>query len=423
MRCHDRPDHRRGYPGQRGFSLIELMVAMLVGTLLTLAVTTLLANAEARRRTLVSVDDMEQIGSYAMYQLDKFVRSAGSGFASSYALSYGCMLGAVKSGNVLMPVPATALPYPFSGSPANLNGSFRLAPVLIVHNGSANNSDALIVMSGSAGIGETPTTFGLAPSSTTLNLSTTLGFTNSDNTTAGDLLLVVDQNGAGGASPCLIEQVDNSPSFTPSATTTQVPLAGDYYTASGAGTTLNAFSALGEVMDLGNPAGGNPPLFQIIGVGAANSTATDTTTTNFALYSYDLLNINNPGAVSALADQVFEMHALYYVDSDGDGVPDTWVPADGSTSINGITYTAASLMTGTSAAATALHNIKALRIGLIIRSPLKQKEVVQAATSFSLFQDVSGGALTYTLTLTSDDQKKFRYRTLETTIPIRNSFF
>jgi type IV pilus assembly protein PilW len=407
-----------------GFSLVELMVAMLVGTLLTLSVTTLLAEAEGRRRTLQSVDDMVQIGNYALYQVDRFIRSAGSGFASSYALSYGCKLDAVKSGTTLLPVPASALPAPFSGFPANINGAFRLTPALIVNNGSGftnGSSDALILMSGASGYGEVPTTFTQAPTSTTLTLTGTLGFNNIYNTSVGDLLLLADQNSGAGIAPCLIEQVDLA-GFSPSSTTSQVPLAGSYYTASGADVVLNSFSASGEAMNLGNPAGGNPPLFQILAVKEGS------TSTNYALYSYDLLNISNPGVASVVADEVFEMHALYDVDTDGDSLPDAWVsadPASSSSIVKSVAYDAASLMTGTTAAAVALHNIKAIRIGLIIRSPLKEKDTIQAATTLSLFRDltdINGAALTYTRTL-AGAEINYRYRTLESTVPIRNSFF
>ena len=70
------------YSKQSGFSLIELLVAMIIGLIVSLAVYTVLTTFEARKRTTTSVNDTSQANTYALYQLDKKLRSAGSGFSA-----------------------------------------------------------------------------------------------------------------------------------------------------------------------------------------------------------------------------------------------------------------------------------------------------------------------------------------------------
>ncbi|MCX7277609.1 MAG: hypothetical protein NTZ15_09855, partial [Burkholderiales bacterium] len=65
-----------------------------------------------------------------------------------------------------------------------------------------------------------------------------------------------------------------------------------------------------------------------------------------------------------------------------------------------------------------LQKILAIRVGLILRTSLPEKDTATTASSLSLFSDLGSG-VTYTRTLT-DAEKLYRYRTVETTIPVRN---
>jgi type IV pilus assembly protein PilW len=129
------------------------------------------------------------------------------------------------------------------------------------------------------------------------------------------------------------------------------------------------------------------------------------------LYSYDLLQtVDTP--LQARAEGVFELHALYGVDTDGDGKVNDWVsPSSGA-------YALASLSDGTSAAASLLKNIKAVRVGLILRTSLPEKDEVSPA-KLELFSDL-GSTLAFTRALDSTEQH-YRYRTIEATIPLRNN--
>ena len=101
---------------QRGFSLVELMVALAVGMVLTLAIFGVLATAEGRKRVTTNLNDLEQAGNLAMYQLDQWVRTAGSGFSASAVIedsAYGCLLRASAKDKQTLPR-TEAFPAPFA---------------------------------------------------------------------------------------------------------------------------------------------------------------------------------------------------------------------------------------------------------------------------------------------------------------------
>jgi type IV pilus assembly protein PilW len=201
----------------------------------------------------------------------------------------------------------------------------------------------------------------------------------------------------------MIEQVDSG--YTAGSNATALPLAGTYYASSikdkgGAIRNLIDFSNNALAMGIGNSAG-NPPSFQMFGVGDNN-----------VLFQYDLLQGGAYDTPIPIADGVFEMHALYGVDTNNDGLVDTWI--DPSTA----GYDYATLESGTVAANNTLLTIKAIRLGLIMRTSLPEKAPVTTGP-LVLFSDL-GTTLTFTRTLAAAEQN-YRYRIIESTIPLRNS--
>lgn len=421
----------------RGVTLIELMVALLIGMILTLAMFVVMSGAEGRKRTITSTSDANQAGNYVAYLLDQWVRNAGNGFTKSAAYSFGCPLKAYYGNTQILPS-GSALPSPFASVNAGTVGKFRLAPLLILPNQttpsvSGRSSDVLVVMGGAAGTGGVPVMFSGFPSAAQLTLGNTTAFS------ANDVLLIAqaepsttpnyDSTGTTitsvNTADCTIEQADSG--FVTGAT--PMTLSGNYHN------TNNGLSALSDnsaAMVLGNVTSGRPPQFQVIGVGDNNT-----------LFSYDLLNTagDTTRAAVARADGVFELHALYGIDKNCDGTISVteWVsPTD-------TTYSVAALMAGsmqetvsrpvdatarlTSCATLTtandyLQKILAVRIGLILRTSLSEREVV-TTNVITLFSDL-GSALTYTRPLKTDTEdpirleRHYRYRALELTIPLRN---
>lgn len=367
----------------RGFTLVELLVAVALAMLMTLAITSVLVRYEAGRRNLTSVNDTVQGGAYSAMWLDRQVRSAGSGFALSWRNNFGCRLVAARSGSAVLPRSA-AFPAPF----ASVSQTVRLAPVVVHAGAGAGGSDVLAVATGSSGLGEAP--LRILPSSATsakVNLDSTVGLR------AGDLVLVF-QDGA----QCMVQQVATG--FAGGAGQ-QLDFGGTYAADEVSGVRLDgmAVSDGAWIAPIGNVTG-NRPQFQLIGVGD-----------NATLVAHDLLQLDGSDAPVALADGVADLRALYGVDSTGDGRIDSWQsPATAP-------WNAASLQDGSATARTNLSAIVAVRIGMLVRTSVPDRETV-SPVSMSLFGDL-GADLTYTRTFTADE-RRLRWRSLDFTVPLRN---
>jgi type IV pilus assembly protein PilW len=380
-------------------TLVELMVAMVIGLGVTLAVTSLLIAGDNHKRTTTSTNDAEQTGAYVFHALDGMLRSAGSGFAqSAYSAGPG-VLGCKLSVSSILPR-AAAFPSPFGSAAftAVVSNNLRVAPLLIAQNQSQSvaPSDILVVMGGSGAAGGVSRQVAANGSGTTLILDNTVGFL------ASDLLLVSQQN----TTDCLIEEVAASstpPTLTLNGTT--------YYTATGQTTSLAtlATSTSTYVTPLGNALANNLQ-FTLFGVGS-----------NRTLYSYDLLqNLNqvqNPGGADvsqAIADGVDQIHAIYGIDTNTDGKQDTWAaPVAPSYDINTVMTTPATMQT-----------IVSVRVALVLRGEYYDKNPVSppTLTLFGGLTDSSANplpALVQTVNLSLNDQH-YRYRVFEFTVPLRN---
>ncbi len=393
-----------------GFSLIELLVAMVIGLVVTLAITSVLIRGEGSRRSTTSVNDLNQSGAYAAYLLDRVIRSSGSGFAQSWSTAFGCLLD-VSQG------PAHVLPatIPASSAFARVTQPIRLAPV-IIGKGLADTAtgnvrgDVLVVMGGTGGSAELEQA--VTPGSVSASgiaLQNGLGYG------TDDLVLLADASVAGG---CMLQQVGTR---TRDTSGTAVPLGGTgttyyggtdtYYATAGTNVSLSNFGISTIALQLGNAAT-NPPHFKLYGVGPNNT-----------LVGYDLLRPQAPD--EPLADGVVEMRALYGLDNAGppDGVVDNWVDP-----IAGSGYEASVLTDGSAASLAKLRQISAIKLGFILRTSLPERPPryvgdpdgyqLPSGTVFTLFGDL-GGSLPQTRTLVAGELN-YRFRTVEVTIPLRN---
>lgn len=399
---------------QQGFSLVELLVAILVSLLASLAIFGVLSTYEGKKRATTFVNDAVISGNFGMFYMDGLIRAAGSGFAQAWQTDYGCPLKAYNSASSVNTgiFPTHALSPDFTKVQTDSGGNFVLAPVLIDYQGSAetdgagHTSDAIVVMSGNAGNAEFPTTFtAVPPTGAAIPLVNTVPFL------PGDLLLLADASG-GTQAPCMMTQVSSTylQSSAGGATVTPLPLAGGTFYQNPIGTTaITGYSKVAQAIDLGNPTSDTPPVFSVLGVNA-----------NHVLVDYQMLN--NTGVSNQVADGVFEMHALYGVDTTGTGQISAWVspsaaPWDFATLSQQLP---GNKVTGTGA--YAIERIKAIRVGLILRTDIpentKTPNVPVTAGPIQLFTDLTG--LTYTRPLTLAETG-YRYRTVEETIPIRNN--
>jgi type IV pilus assembly protein PilW len=376
---------------QRGMTLVELMVAMAIGMVVTLVVSRLLVAGETHRRTTTSTNDAEQTGSYAFSALDRALRSAGSAIAESSYLTDRGVLGCKLNAAGFLPR-AAAFPAPFataflSGSTNNL----RVAPILIGQNQSDGGSDVLVVMAGSGAAGGVSRQINGSGSSTSLVLQNTVGFS------VGDITLVSQS----GVTDCLVEQVA-------SIATPTLNVGGTYYTSAGTAVNLATLSTSTStyVTPLGNTQVGNVQ-FQLFGVGADNT-----------LYSYDLLKnqqlVQGTGADTsqAIADGVIQLNALYGIQNPATpGVLGTWAsPGDAGYDINSVMTTPATI-----------QRIIAVHVAMVVRGEYYDKKTVSPATLtiFSGYTNSGGASLAKVVNLDATAQH-YRYRVFEFTIPLRN---
>ncbi|MDR7271319.1 type IV pilus assembly protein PilW [Pelomonas saccharophila] len=365
----------------RGFSLPELMVAMVIGLVLTLAVSVLVLRQESFRRGVSSGNDLTSNAAYAAYFLDRELRSAGAGFSQTVAENYGCLVHASRDKAQLLPA-ARGFPAPFSAVP----GSYRLVPLVVFAGAGANGSDVIAVATGNAGLGES--SLPVAPKSVTaerLTLSNTLGMR------AGDLALL-SQVGLG----CMVQQVNAG--FVGG----RVPVlefGGSYAAETIGGLGIRSFSTGNSFVTLLGNLVGNQPRLELLGIGAGGT-----------LFAYDLLQLNADGS-QPLVEGVVDLRVRYGVDTGKGGQVDAWV----APSTAG--FTAAELTNASVASQGRLQSILAVRIGLVLRSDLVDKTEVTPA-SLTLFSDLDE-ALRYRFAVPAGTTNQ-RYRVVEFTVPLRN---
>jgi len=397
----ERTLQRHGVASIRGFSLVELLVSVAIGLVLTLILTTLIARQEGSRRTLTSGSDMTTNSAYLSYILDRELRSAGSGFIDHWGAGtpmdplhaiVGCPLTAARSGAQILPR-AAAFPAPFAALPL----APILAPVLIHAGAGAGGSDVLAVAAGASGLSESMLT--LLPGSAAadqVRLNSTMGLR------GGDLMLLAEVDLPAGVNRCMLQQV--AAGFV-GGTSQQVNFGGQYASNNVGSLALVTFGTTGVSTSVAAAIGnttGNTPRFQFFGLG-----------TNNTLFSYDLLNLNGLDAPQPIAEGVAELRALYGIANPA-GVFTGWVAPTGA-------FGVATLTNGTPASQAALRSIVAVRIGLVMRSDLVERDAVNK-NQLNLFASLSPGNFTYTYNVPAGQERQ-RFRAIEFTVPLRNMLF
>jgi hypothetical protein len=166
-------------------------------------------------------------------------------------------------------------------------------------------------------------------------------------------------------------------------------------------TGLSAYSSSGRIVDIGNATeSGSRPGFLLFGIDNRSQ-----------LVSYDLLNLDDvsPPASQPIADNIVNLQGAYGIDNNGDNVVDVWAAP-----VNN--FSADSLSDGSPKAASALASIKAIRLAIIARSALFEREMV-SGQDWSLFSDNATIEVKGKLT---NDERHFRYHVFDVVIPLRN---
>ena len=356
-----------------GFSLVEVMVALVITMIGTIAMMTAFARFEGQKRTTTAGNDAQQAGTYALFEMERQIRTAGSaliqGRSAVYA-AWGCAITARNAGAAVLPLPGT-LPAPFDVVPATV----RALPV-IVHAGSGATSDVLAVVSGNPSVRTFGAKIELAAANAVRMKNSTFGYYANDYLLAGD-----------GSGNCALGVIGAPPD----------PVARDLLLRDDA-SPPTGFQGKRYLFDLGTR-----PIFALYGVNAQRNT----------LQTYDLLQ-RDGAAAAEISDGIVAMKALYGVDNGaggtaGDGIVVAWVAPTGAW--------AASLLTdGSEAAAVSTYRIKAVRLAVVSRVQLGERESDHVgATTLSLFADVPAAAVTLPI------ESRYRYKIYDTTIPLHNA--
>ena len=375
----------------RGFTLIELMVGMLISLIGTLAMLSAFALFEGQKRTTTAGNDAQENGSFVTYELERQIRSAGSGLiqGKNYQIP-GCPIVAMTGGAAMLP--KAAFPAPFSSFP----GAMQAIPVLIQYN-SGNASSATPLPDTIAIIGGNPSLRVFASAVQATTSSTSLVLNNGVGINPSDYFL-----GSPSGGNCVLGQLVKQTVTTPptfSVLATSVP--------------ANGFVGAQYGFDMGPE-----PTVALYGV--------NTTVTPSTLDRYDVL----AGTDAPIADGIIMVKALYGVDDGattalpgsgtaGDDVIDEWVQP------NGTTWGIAALMAGTPGAITSIAQIKAVRIAVVAQSNLAERKASTNANtpgytgsgSLTLFPDL---ATTLQVKVTTSTNN--RYKVYDVTIPVRNAF-
>lgn len=126
-----------------GFTLVELMVGMVLSLLGVVVIYTVLTNTQSYRRSAAGVSSAQQNGAIALYYLERDIRQAGYGIqatarnrtqpaatlATQLAALYGCNVSAQKG--------ATAF-------------NFTMAPFVITNGANANTPDSMAILYGNS---------------------------------------------------------------------------------------------------------------------------------------------------------------------------------------------------------------------------------------------------------------------------------
>ncbi|WP_374263517.1 PilW family protein [Zoogloea sp.] len=400
------PSERRRV-AQAGVSLVEVMVGLAVGMIASLVIMSSFSSSETYRRNVGGVADIVQTASITSARLNMLFEEAGASFVQGRNI-WGCRLLATRAKTVLLP--ATGYPDPFTAFPTTV----RVLPVGILDAG-GTGSDVVMIMGGSSASSNRDTPFDTDGKTLTVSNPNGIGIANAG-LSVDDLFLAVPQDVASGPGDCQIIQA--APGFSGGAPVNDAALGLNVMPAEGAVLAPASYTTI-KINDGANSYGlltvtaDSPSAFHLGRAGASTFSLLSVNGSG-ELVEYDLLQ--RRGA-QPFGENVVLLKARYGVDNGANGgkandnIVDEWIsPTEAG-------WTLAELMDGKTATEQKVDQIKAVRIGLVLRSP--QVVVGDAKlTEVVLFGDL-GGARKITRTLTADEQR-YGYQVFDWVIPLRN---
>jgi type IV pilus assembly protein PilW len=405
----------------RGFSMIELMVAMLIGLIGMIIIFQVFEVSEGIKRTTTSGGDAQQNGAVALFVIERDLRSAGNGFNETPMA--GCEIIGFDSKRGATP------DFPPVGT------TMLLVPARITSTGVATDPDQLTLFYGSNPKVVNATTL---TSIMTLPLASppTLTLKNAYGYRPGDLIVLQDP-AAVPAKKCSVVEVTRAPSPAYSLVD-YADNGGNYQTVDPVDTVVTRFNKPGGMGVIYNGTGAGVTRVYNMGNIHQPKGAPDLPVHNtYAIVNRSLtvtslfVATDAPASpqVSTVADNIVHLRALYGVD---DG------PYDANGQGDGILERFVDVATF-NAIGQPWRHVLAVRVTLVARSALAEKPS-EGASGCDATTDgtevppgpdrrpkwTPPGAVgvpvpQVAFNLTADpDWKCYRYRVFETTVPLRN---
>ena len=357
-----------GLRGQSGVGLMEVLISIVIGMLLVVVIYQVYEISEGQKRTITSGSDAQQNASYGLYAMGRDVSMAGNGIASTAGALDGCTM-------------------------------LRPIPVLIEAGASGNDADKITLLYGGSPSLASAVPFRVTASGTAdYVVPGPVGFSPNDVIAAvqGTDCTVSTINAGGVA-------VDPATGF---ATLRHTPVPGS--------PTHTYTSGVASLVNLG----------QAASMGRIEYTVDPV---SHALRTQNLLPDPATAAPpSPIINEVVNLKAQYGVDANCNGVL-TWVAPTGTWSSANVAVMP--LPAGACAPGVpSLRQIQAIRIAIVTRSTQYEKEAVtpqlpaaMPAGKLGLFCEPAP-TCAVTMNLSADDQH-YRYKVLETAIPLRNALW
>ncbi|MDR0587517.1 MAG: PilW family protein [Burkholderiales bacterium] len=397
------------YRRQLGFTLVELMVGVLIGTAAMVITYQIYDRAQAAQRSLSTVNEAQLTGLYAMRMLEHNISNAGAVIMANRKGADDTTLNLNKCPITTMNQ-VTAGDFPQDAAAPRSNMTLYPIPALILPNPQAPNFDILNVFYAQTDNADTPLRFTGSGSTITVERAYIMRQNS----------VLVDVNNAAGT--CRLTMV----------TGIQKDAATDNWIVS---LSPPLQSASSQLIDLGRAT------WRTFYVNPANNTL------NMVTWMPNLDNNNTSisftNRVDAIASNVVAFHAQYGVDTGGgangepDGVVDTWFNAGNESTAKDALELGRFLPNASSqTAAVDISQIRVLRVGIVLRTeePVKvirnsdnnsiqEGGVLDQPTSLTLFGTCGTSAcvpVTVLLPVDENPDLIYRHRAYETVIQMQN---
>ena len=393
---------------QAGFTLIEVMIAMLIGVIGIVVMMQTFAVSEGFKRTSTAGTDAQINGSVALYMIEREIRLAGFGMNSLVPL--GC--ASVRVWNSATGTGSTMRLVPFEINPAGIPAGDANTDVLLIAYGTA---DSFV-----SGVQADQAT-NVATGDFTL-YSNREGFKN------GDLIVSVQPGGGpGGTASCVLHEVTKAPGAAgncatpPPAPTSLVHATGSYKSAYTSCGTVNArynsatgitdstgavvppvkMSTGGQVFNLGGL-----PSLRVYAIRGGNLTTCDMVQSNCALAASYVVAVEGIVSLRAVYGKDFNPAPSALP---GDGIVDLWDRTALADSFQA-------------------SRVLAAMVEVTARSGLKEKPTTGTACDATTnsqrpdrVQDWMGqGFIGIDLSTSDVDWQCYRYKLYQTSVPLRN---